>query len=89
VDQSGILCPLADSTVQFKVTGPGEIAAVGNGDPMSLESFQSNKVKLFFGKAIVIVRTAGGKPGTIHVTASSDKLQSATATSEAVSLPGR
>jgi beta-galactosidase len=85
VDQNGVLCPLAENQVRFEIAGPGEIAAVGNGNPMSLESFQSNERKLFFGKAMVIVRTVEGKPGTIRVTASSDKLARATATCEAAS----
>ena len=79
VDQKGVLCPLADNMVHFDVTGPGEIVGVGNGNPMSLESFQANERKLFFGKAMLILRTVEGKTGEIQVTAKSPKLAGATA----------
>ena len=37
VDRDGEVCPRADNTVEFTVTGPGEIIGVGNGNPMSHE----------------------------------------------------
>jgi beta-galactosidase len=84
VDKKDVPCPLAENTIGFEVAGPGEIAAVGNGNPMSLEPFQSNERKLFFGKAMVIVRATDGKPGTIRVTATSAGLTSAMATCESM-----
>lgn len=76
LDQDGTLCPLADHQVTFQVEGPGEIAGVGNGDPVSLEPFQADNRRLFFGKAMLIVRTHDGQPGTIKITASSAGLKS-------------
>ena len=60
VDADGNLCPLADNLVQFKIDGPAEIAGVGNGNPMSLEPYQADHRKLFFGKAMLILRTDEG-----------------------------
>jgi beta-galactosidase len=84
IDQKGVLCPLADNEVDFDVTDPGEIVGVGNGNPMSVEPFQANARKLFFGKAMLIVRTVEGKTGEIQVTAKSGKLAGTTATIEVV-----
>jgi hypothetical protein len=77
VDVKGTLCPLAENMVHFKVKGPAEIAAVGNGNPMSFEPFQTNYRKLFYGKAVLILRTKEGKAGTVRVNAKSDGLKSA------------
>lgn len=77
LDEKGTLCPLADNLVRFKVDGPAEIAGVGNGNPLSLEPFQANYRKLFFGKAMLIVRAKEGRGGTIRVSAESDSLRPA------------
>ena len=77
-------CPLADNLVHFDISGPGEIAGVGNGNPMSLELFTTNERKLFFGKAMLIVRTVEGKAGKIQVTANSAKLAGTETAIEAI-----
>lgn len=87
VDREGNLCPLADNLVQFELSGAGEIAGVGNGNPMSLESFQSNQRKLFFGKAMLIVRSIEGESGPIQVAASSSGLARAAAKCETINPP--
>jgi beta-galactosidase len=76
LDNKGALCPLADNLVRFKVEGPAETAAAGNGNPMSIEPFQADYRKLFFGKAMLILRTKGGQGGRVHVVAESDGLTS-------------
>ena len=47
VDKDGNLCPLADNTISFKVKGAGTYRAGANGNPASLESFQTPKMKVF------------------------------------------
>ncbi len=79
VDQSGNNCPLADHEVEINISGPGLIAGVGNGNPQSMEPFQSNKVRLFYGKAMLILRSAH-ESESIKVTASAMELNSATTT---------
>jgi len=74
LDADGTLCPLADNSVRFKVDGPAEIAGVGNGNPLSLEPFQSDSRKLFYGKAMLILRTIEGKAGKVQITAESEGL---------------
>jgi len=79
VDQSGNSCPLADHEVEINISGPGMIAGVGNGNPQSMEPFQSDKVRLFYGKAMLILRSAHENE-SIKVTASAMELNSATTT---------
>ncbi|MDP1621708.1 MAG: glycoside hydrolase family 2 TIM barrel-domain containing protein [Bacteroidales bacterium] len=56
VDEQGTECPLSDNEVEFTIIGSGSIAGVGNGNPHSLELFQANRIHLFYGKAMLIVR---------------------------------
>jgi len=73
LDQNGNPCPLADNLVELSLKGPGTIAGVGNGNPQSFEPFQSDHIRLFFGKAMLIVRSTGGK-GEIGITAACEGL---------------
>ena len=76
VDADGIRNPLADNRLSFSVSGPGRIAAVGNGDPRAMESFADPSAhSLFFGKAVVVVRRDA--PGVIKLIAAADSLKSA------------
>ncbi|MBN1817120.1 MAG: DUF4982 domain-containing protein [Sedimentisphaerales bacterium] len=75
LDEKGILCPLADNLVRFQVEGPAEIAGVGNGNPLSLEPFQADYRQLFYGKAMLILRTFESRPGFIRIAASGDGLR--------------
>lgn len=62
VDKNGIPCPTAINELQFKVTGAATYRAACNGDATSLEIFHENKMKLFSGKLVVLVKavkTAG------------------------------
>ena len=74
-DGKGVAHPLADNRVRFRVEGPGEIAAVCNGDARDLDSFKADGIRLFGGKAQVIVRRMG--PGVIRLTAFSPGLADA------------
>ncbi len=74
LDANGVLCPLADNLIKFKVDGPAEIAGIDNGNPLSYEPFQDSVHKLFFGKAMLILRTKEGQKGDIRLIAESDGL---------------
>jgi beta-galactosidase len=87
VDEAGSVCPLANNRVHFTVSGPAEIAGVGNGDPLSIEPFQADDCKLFFGKAMLIVRTLEGQDGEMQITAAADGLKGARATVHAQAPP--
>ncbi|MDO6819589.1 beta-galactosidase GalB [Zobellia sp. 1_MG-2023] len=73
-DADGNLVPLADNQVQFTVEGPGILAAVGNGNSASLESFQDTKIKAFNGKCLLIIKSTEAA-GNITVSATSNGLE--------------
>lgn len=64
VDKDGNLCPNAENQIFFSVEGNGGSAApvilgVDNGCQTSLERFQDNKRKAFFGKCVVVLKGKG------------------------------
>ncbi|MFZ1290068.1 MAG: glycoside hydrolase family 2 TIM barrel-domain containing protein [Melioribacteraceae bacterium] len=75
LDKNGNLCPLADNEINFEIIGNGEIAGVGNGNPQSYQSFKSDKIKLFYGKAILIVKSIKDKKGKIEISSKSNGLK--------------
>ncbi len=74
VDKDGTLAPRADNNVRFSLTGPGEIVAVDNGNPISFESFQAKERHAFNGRCLVVVRTKSGQAGALTLRAESDGL---------------
>jgi beta-galactosidase len=79
VDENGVPCPAADNQLTFTVTGAGSLAATDNADLTSAESFLSPKRFVYKGTCIAIVKAAAA-PGKITITATADRLQSATIT---------
>jgi beta-galactosidase len=73
VDAQGRLQPNTTGEVQFSISGPGTIIAVGNGDQQSTEAYQGDHRALFQGRAIVVVRTSRTS-GAIHLKASASGL---------------
>ncbi len=74
LDREGLVVPRSHNRVHFEIEGPGEIIAVGNGDPTSHEPFQALERKVFNGLALVVVRSEKGNAGRINLTASSEGL---------------
>ncbi len=74
-DKDGNLCPLADNLINFEIRGPAVIAGVGNGNPRSYEPFVANYRKLFYGKAMLILKSVKGQAGEIEVKAKADGLK--------------
>ena len=87
VDAQNRLMPIASNEVTFKIDGPGRLIGVGNGDPSSHEPDKADKRSAFNGLCVAIVQ-ALKQPGEIRVMASSEGLESASATiqSEAAQL---
>jgi beta-galactosidase len=79
VDKDGNFCPGADNKIEFEVEGHAEIAAVGNGNPISHESYQAKYRKAFNGLCLIVIRSEQ-IPGEINLAASSDDLKSASLT---------
>lgn len=74
LDKQGNLCPVADNRIEIEVRGEGMIAGVGNGNPQSLNALQSSAVDLFYGKAMLIIKS-GEEKGKIKITAKSENLK--------------
>ena len=76
-DQEGNAVPRSNNVIDFNIEGPGEIVAVDNGDPTSMESFSATTHHAFNGLCLVIVRSIKGKTGNIILKAKSSGLQEA------------
>lgn len=81
VDNAGVRNPKFDGQLSFTIDGPATIIAVANANPVSIESYQSNKRKAWRGRCMVILRstkqagiitlqaTANGLPsGSVRIT---------------------
>jgi len=76
LDRAGVPVPTADHLIRLRLAGGARIAGVDNGDQVSHAPFQADRVQLFNGKALVIVR-AGERAGTATLTAEVEGLESA------------
>jgi beta-galactosidase len=76
MDKDNLPVPRSHPYIQFQVTGPGEIAAVDNGDATSLTSFHSNGIAAYNGIALVIIRSNRGPSATIRLKTTSAGLKS-------------
>ena len=73
-DRAGALVPTAEPLIRFSLSGgDARIVGVDNGDQTSHTSFKANQVRLFNGKALVIIR-ADRRQGTVTLTAEGDGL---------------
>jgi len=79
VDADGRVDMRADQEVEFEISGPGAIAAVGNGDGQDLDSYQGNRRKLYQGRALVVIRSSK-QAGEIKLTGRSSGLSEGSAT---------
>jgi beta-galactosidase len=79
VDANGVLVPGADNSIDFKVTGPGFVAAVDNGDNASHELFQANSRRAFQGECIALIKTKAST-GRVVIKATSPGLRDSSIT---------
>lgn len=75
-DKDGIVNPKAENLVTFEIAGAGEIIAVGNGKPTSLESYQLPQRKAWQGKCMVVIKSTKNA-GQIILKAKADGLTAA------------
>jgi beta-galactosidase len=78
-DDNGNPAPLAMDDLQLNVSGAGSFAGAGNGNPQSFEGFQNNVVSLFYGKAMVILRSSESS-GQIDLQVSGERFDTVRAT---------
>lgn len=74
VDKDGLEVPRTHNSIRFRIEGCGEVAAVGNGDPTSHESFQALERRIFNGRCLLVVRSRKGEAGSMRITAESNGL---------------
>ena len=74
VDDRGRAVPDATIPVIFSLSGPAELAAVGNGNPKDVASFRRPHRDTFHGMCVAIVRPTGAA-GIVHLRAESAGLQ--------------
>ncbi|MDD2635972.1 MAG: beta-galactosidase GalB, partial [Bacteroidales bacterium] len=56
LDKNGLFVPRANNMISFEIEGPGEIIAVGSGDPTSHEPFIATQHSAFNGKCLAVIR---------------------------------
>ena len=88
LDKDGRPVPTANHHIGFRVTGPGALIGVGNGDPNCHESDKESKRSLFNGLAQVIVQ-ATKIPGEIYVEALKGEGESADLTPAKIAIRTR
>jgi len=75
-DEQGNLVPDADQLIAIAVEGQGKLAGVDNGYQANAESFRAPQIKVFKGKAMLIIRS-DEKPGYIYIRAKAEGLAEA------------
>ncbi len=80
IDAQGQRVPHAGRVIRFEAGGSGEIAAVGNGSPHDMRSFQAPQCKSFKGRCLVILRPTNTGQGSITLKATADGLEGASVT---------
>jgi beta-galactosidase len=78
-DAQGLLLPITDNQVSFKVIGPGKLIGTGNGDPTNQEPDNGSTRKAFSGLCMAVIQS-GKTAGSIRVEATSPGLMPAEAT---------
>ncbi len=74
LDKNGVRNFLANDMLDFKIEGPGEIVAVANANPRSLESYTASQRKAWRGRCMVIIKSTA-LSGDIKLTTSSENLK--------------
>ena len=72
VDAKGRPVPTADLMLEFSVTGAGELFGVDNGNPADVLCLKGDRKPLFSGKALAVIRSLKGIPGSARLTVSSE-----------------
>ena len=83
-DEKGVLNPRANDVISFKISGPGVIAAVANGDRTSHESFQDSQRSAFQGQCMAILKTGAGAGRQITLIAAAPGLSDSSITIESI-----
>jgi len=69
VDKNGVLVPGAADPIQFKLAGPGVIAAVDSADSASHEPFQASERRVYQGQCFAILKATAADRITLAASA--------------------
>ena len=72
VDAKGRPVPTADLMLKFSVSGAGELFGVDNGNPADTLCLKGDTKPLFSGKALGVIRSLRGIPGSARLTVESE-----------------
>lgn len=75
-DKAGVLARHVEPEITVEVSGPGELFAIGSGNPISEEMYVGSHRKAFQGHLLAVVRSSG-LPGEITLTARTEGLPAA------------
>lgn len=81
-DQNGIIVPGAGDLIDFKIDGPGVIAAVDSGNNSSTEPFQASQRHAYQGRCIAVLKATASR-GRITLRASAPGLAGGSTTIQA------
>ncbi len=86
LDSQGRVVPVADDEVTFSVSGPAQVAGVGNGNPSDLTPDKGSKRRAFNGHCLAVVQSVDGEPGVVTLTATATGLPTVTVTLQATAV---
>ncbi len=74
LDAAGRPNPKADMMLDFRVVGNAELVGIDNGDPTAHYCLKGDRMPLFAGKAIAVIRSLRGKEGPATLIVTSEEL---------------
>ncbi len=82
VDKEGIPCPLDNRTVSVSIDGPAELVGMANGNSIGMDAFTDASHPLFYGKAIILLRSRPDfhADSSVQLTVTSEGVEKAQAT---------
>ncbi|MBQ2821074.1 MAG: DUF4982 domain-containing protein [Thermoguttaceae bacterium] len=75
VDEDGVLSPNEMRSFSVSVEGPAELVGIGNGNPMGYDPLTDGVHQLFYGKAMIVLRSTDGNGKEIRLKAVSEGIQ--------------
>jgi beta-galactosidase len=87
-DSQGDFISDADYAIQYKLEGPGSIAAIGSGNLLSKESYQANPRRAYQGRALLVLRSSA-KAGKLRLIAHTPGLEPASIEIESQAIAAR
>ena len=75
-DQNGIVKPL-DRRIKATLQGPGELLAIGSGNPRVTDSYLNDSFEAYNGRLACVIRSLEGQQGAICLSLTSPELEEA------------